>query len=39
MFEVFDGLDRVGDGGAFVECFEDREVAVGVVFVLDERLP
>ena len=38
-FEEFDDLDRVGEGGAFLERLEHDQVAVGGIFVGDERLP
>ena len=39
IFQELDAFDRVGDRGAFFQVLQDDQVAVGVVFVLDEREP
>lgn len=39
LLEELDALDRVGDRGALFQVRQDDQVAVGVVFVLDEREP
>lgn len=39
VLEELDAFDRVGDRGAFFQVLQDDQVAVGVVFVLDEREP
>ena len=39
VFQELDAFDRVGDRGAFFQVLQDDQVAVDVVFVLDEREP
>ena len=38
-FQKLDTLDRIGDLGAFLQILQDDQIAIGGVFVRDEREP